>query len=59
MASLDMGTVTSLRAVMAQLKEQHPSRIIMAPDMEAKVWSASPFISIVNPLFLLLVLLIN
>ena len=37
MASLDMGSVTCLKAVMTQLKEQHPRKIIMAPDMEPKV----------------------
>lgn len=32
-----MGTVTSLKAVLDQLKAQHPNEIIMAPNMDEKV----------------------
>merc|ERR1719319_785075 len=38
-ASLNMGTVTSLRAVLDQLKAQHPDEIIMAPNLDEKDFS--------------------
>jgi hypothetical protein len=36
-ASLDVGSITNLKSVMAQLKEQHPAELIMAPHMSEKV----------------------
>jgi hypothetical protein len=36
-ASLDVGSITNLKSVMAQLKEQHPDELLMAPHMGEKV----------------------
>lgn len=36
-ASLDMSTVTNLKLVMQQLKDQHTDEVIMAPNLSDKV----------------------
>ena len=37
LASLEMATITQLRLVLQQLKEQHKEEVIMAPNLSEKV----------------------